>query len=232
MTHRATVLIIEDERELASLMKEWLTPEFTVDLATTGEQGIAQCDESVDVVLLDRRLPDTSGRAVLDEITDRSPAVRIGMVTGVTPDYDIIDMGFDDYLTKPIDRTALVKSVTHHAQKALNRLSGKLKVLVVDDSRAVGARVRDVLAAAGHQVEVLTDARAFLDTVADVRPDVILLDLIMPDVDGFACLELLQSRAASDPVPVIVDSVDDPVKRLSYARWWIKRRWGHTLLTS
>ncbi|MUW14627.1 response regulator, partial [Halorubrum sp. CBA1125] len=68
-------------------------------------------DETIDVVLLDRRLPDGSGDDVLAHIRDRGYRCRVAMVTAVEPDFDILEMGFDDYLVKPVTSDTLRETV-------------------------------------------------------------------------------------------------------------------------
>lgn len=96
-----TVLIVEDERDLANLYAKWLD---TYDLRTVydGEEALDRLDETVDIVLLDRRMPGLSGDEVLETIVTRDLSCRVAMVTAVEPDFDIIDMGFDDYVVKPV----------------------------------------------------------------------------------------------------------------------------------
>lgn len=113
-----TVLVVDDERDLADLYATWLSGEFNVRVAYDGESALEQLDENVDVVLLDRRMPDLSGDTVLETIRDRSIGCRVAMVTAVEPDMDIVDLGFDDYLQKPVDREQLVSTVNR-----LNRRS-------------------------------------------------------------------------------------------------------------
>lgn len=97
------VLVVEDEADLADLYADWLADKFDVRTAYSGDEAIEQLDETIDVVLLDRRMPGKSGDAVLDVMADRDFDCRVAMVTAVEPDFDIIDMGFDDYLVKPVD---------------------------------------------------------------------------------------------------------------------------------
>ena len=115
---RPTVLIVDDEQDLADLYAAWLSEEFDVRVAYDGESALDQLDETVDVVLLDRRMPDLSGDTVLETIRDRMTGCRVAMVTAVEPDVDIVDLGFDDYLQKPVDREQLVSTVNR-----LNRRS-------------------------------------------------------------------------------------------------------------
>lgn len=105
------VLVVDDESELAELFATWLAEEWAVRIAHDGEEAIAKTDEAVEVVLLDRRLPDRSGDDVLDAIHERGSDCRVVMVTAVDPDFDIIEMGFDDYLIKPIGSDELRDTV-------------------------------------------------------------------------------------------------------------------------
>lgn len=105
------VVVVEDEEELADLYSEWLTADYDVSTVYGGEQALAVIDETVDVVLLDRRMPDVSGAAVLDEIRDHGYECRVAMVTAVEPDLDIIELRFDDYVTKPVTKSELLDTV-------------------------------------------------------------------------------------------------------------------------
>jgi DNA-binding response OmpR family regulator len=106
-----TVLVVEDEAPLIEIYARWLGERFEVRTAQNGESALEQLDEDVDVVLLDRLMPGMSGDEVLAAIEERGFSPRVAMVTAVEPDFDIITMGFDDYLTKPVDREELVETV-------------------------------------------------------------------------------------------------------------------------
>lgn len=104
---QSTVLIVEDERDLADLYAAWLADTYSVRTAYGGEEALERMDDTVDVVLLDRQMPDLSGKVVLREIRERGYECRVAMVTAIDPDLDIIEMGFDDYLTKPVSEDDL-----------------------------------------------------------------------------------------------------------------------------
>jgi DNA-binding response OmpR family regulator len=101
-SERPVVLIVEDEPDVAETYKLWLRDDYEVRIAHDGDEGVAYLDESVDVVLLDRMMPGLSGDEVLERIRDRDLGCRVSMVTAVEPDFDILEMGFDAYLSKPI----------------------------------------------------------------------------------------------------------------------------------
>ena len=107
----STVLIVDDEPDLADLYAAWLADSYDVRTAYGGTDGIDAADETVDVALVDRLMPDTSGDEVLSAIRAAEYSCRVAMVTAVEPDFDIIEMGFDDYLVKPVRRDELHDAV-------------------------------------------------------------------------------------------------------------------------
>jgi len=105
------VLIVEDEPDVAETYKLWLQEEYEVRMAQNGDEGLELLDDSVDVVLLDRMMPGLSGDEVLERIRERDLGCRVAMVTAVEPDFDILEMGFDAYLSKPIRSEQLHETV-------------------------------------------------------------------------------------------------------------------------
>lgn len=106
-TDAGQVLIVEDNQELADLMAAWLRDDFPVEVAYSGEEALEILDSTVDVVLLDRRMPGMSGDNLVEIIRERELGCRVVIVSAVTPDFDIIGMEFDDYLTKPLEKEEL-----------------------------------------------------------------------------------------------------------------------------
>jgi DNA-binding response OmpR family regulator len=98
----ATVLVVDDERDIADLYSAWLEESYTVRTAYGADGALEHADEDVDVVLLDRQMPEMTGDEVLERLRERELDCRVVMVTAVDPDFDIVDMPFDDYLTKPV----------------------------------------------------------------------------------------------------------------------------------
>lgn len=108
MNHNApTILVVDDNRAIANTYTAFLSDEYSVRTAYDGSEALDELDADVDVVLLDRRMPDVSGDAVLEEIESRQFDCRVVMLTAVDPDFDIVDMGFDEYIVKPIERNEL-----------------------------------------------------------------------------------------------------------------------------
>jgi DNA-binding response OmpR family regulator len=114
----ATVLVVDDNRAIADTYAAFLREEYTVRTAYGGQEALAAVDAAVDVVLLDRRMPDVSGDEVLAEIRARALDPRVVMLTAVDPDFDIVDMPFDAYVVKPVERRDVVGVVAEMCQRA------------------------------------------------------------------------------------------------------------------
>jgi DNA-binding response OmpR family regulator len=108
---QATVLIVDDEENVADVYALRLRSEYETRVAYGGEAALDTLDVDVDVVLLDRRMPEMSGDEVLKEIRDRGYDCRVVMLTAVNPDLEIVDMAFDEYLCKPVEQSKLIEII-------------------------------------------------------------------------------------------------------------------------
>lgn len=112
------MLVVEDDQDLADLYAQWLEERHDVETAYDGPEALELLDETVDVVLLDRMMPGLSGDEVLELIRDSDVDPRIVMVSAVTPTLDIVQMGFDAYVEKPVEATALHETVDRMLTRA------------------------------------------------------------------------------------------------------------------
>lgn len=132
-----TVIVADDNEKVTDLYAGYLDPQYEVRRAYSGEETLERADGSVDVVMLDRRMPDLSGDDVLDELREREYSLQVVMVTALEPTMDIVDMPFDDYVVKPATEEELHEVVERQIVRAtydtrLNeylRLTSKLDVL-------------------------------------------------------------------------------------------------------
>ncbi|MEF8973843.1 MAG: response regulator [Haloarcula sp.] len=108
---QATVLVVDDETAVADVYAEQLRDRYRVETAYSGEAALSKLDAAVDVVLLDRRMPAFSGDEVLSAIREKQYETRVAMVTAVEPDFDIIEMPFDDYVIKPVSTAELFQTI-------------------------------------------------------------------------------------------------------------------------
>jgi DNA-binding response OmpR family regulator len=111
-----TVLVLEDERGLASLYAAWLGDDYDIRLTDRADEAKAVLDEEVDVALIDRRLPGEPGDEVLEWLRDQAFDCRAAMLTAVHPGADLLELPVDDYLIKPVDRTDVEATVERLAR--------------------------------------------------------------------------------------------------------------------
>ena len=178
-----TVLIVDDDREVVRTYRRYLDETYTIREAYDGEEAFDELDDDVDVVLLDRLMPGPSGGEVLARIRDGGYDVRVAMVTAVDPDFDIVDMGFDDYVTKPTTRDELRRTVdglleldqhavdvrTYHSLlvKAAALREGK-STYELDENRSytdLESRIADLEATLDAEAEQLIDDSRFVATL-------------------------------------------------------------------
>jgi DNA-binding response OmpR family regulator len=121
------VLMVDDERKVADAYALRLEDVADVTVAYGGKEALATVGESrtPDVVLLDRHMPDLSGDEVLARLRDRDVETRVVMVTAVDPDLGVLDMPFDDYLSKPVEREDLHAAVDQQCQVLAYELLGE-----------------------------------------------------------------------------------------------------------
>jgi len=107
MVDGLNILVVDDESRLADLYTVWLADHHDVQTAYSGQEALEKVTTDTDIVILDRRMPQLSGDEVLDTIRDRELGCQVVMVTGVTADFDILDLPFDAYLPKPVSKDDL-----------------------------------------------------------------------------------------------------------------------------
>lgn len=107
------VLIVDDEPDVAEIFSHWLNKQYETDIVTNGKDALDFLEEhsDVDVVFLDRRMPAMTGDEVLEEIRKQDYDCMIAMITAIDPDINIVDMSFDDYITKPATQEDLFDAV-------------------------------------------------------------------------------------------------------------------------
>lgn len=105
------ILAVDDEPDVTEVYSLWLPDEYVVRRAAGGEEALELMDETVDVVLLDRLMPGLGGDTVLERIREAGYDTRVAMVTAVDPDFDVLEMPFDDYVVKPVDPEELRATV-------------------------------------------------------------------------------------------------------------------------
>lgn len=102
-----TVLVVEDDQELAETYSNWLEPKYDIRTTYSGSSGLTWYDQSVDIVLLDRCIPDLSGTTVIQTMEQRDNNDQKAMLTALEPKSELAELPCDEYLTKPVTKSQL-----------------------------------------------------------------------------------------------------------------------------
>ncbi|MBA3853670.1 MAG: hypothetical protein C0503_04590 [Gemmatimonas sp.] len=196
------VLVIDDDEATRDLLARMLVRDgYRVLQAANGATGLALArSERPDVITLDVVMPGLDGWEVLAALKEdpEVAAIPVVMLT-ITDDRNLgFSLGASEYLTKPIERDRL------SAVLARYRKGPDARVLIVDDDAATRTMLRRALEKDGWTIAEAENGRVGLAAVGAAPPQLILLDLMMPEMDGFEFLEALRADAANAPIEVVV----------------------------
>ena len=202
MSNHRVVLVIDDDVNVRDLLQRFLVKEgYQVACAGSGEDGLRLARElHPDAITLDVAMPRMDGWAVLTALKAHAetmdiPVVMLTMVDEKNLGYTL---GAMDYLMKPLDRDRLLTVL----RKCVRDTT--LPVLVVEDDEATRVYLRRILEDDGVPVMEAENGRAALARLQEQTPQVILLDLMMPEMDGFQFVHELRAHEAWQAIPVIV----------------------------
>lgn len=202
-----TILVIDDQPEAREIVRRLLVAEgFRVIEAASGTQGLALAREQrPDAITLDVLMPGMDGWAVLEALkADPEVAgIPVIMLTMLDDHRLGFALGASEYLTKPIDRDRLRGLVTRY------RRHGAREVLVVEDDPPTRELLRRLLESDGWTVAEAENGRAGLESLASRPPGLILLDLMMPVMDGWQFARELRAHEAWRDIPVVVITAKD-----------------------
>jgi CheY-like chemotaxis protein len=204
---RPLVIVVEDDPGAAELLSRQIgRAGFRTEIAHTGAEALAMAKERKPAAItLDIQLPDVDGWEVLtrlkrDEVTSDIPVIVVSVVDN--PDLGTA-LGALDYFVKPVDAKDLVNRLSNFNFKTR---AGRRQVcvLVVDDEAANRDWLKHVLEPAGFQVTLAAGGKEAIELARSRKPDVVMLDLLMPEVDGFDVVQALGGHEATRSIPILV----------------------------
>ena len=200
---RRRVLVIDDDASARELVMRLLVREgFEVAAACDGAEGLRLARElRPDLITLDVVMPRVDGWAVVAALkaTPELADIPIVMLT-LGDDRGLgFALGAAEYLTKPVDRARLVQVLRRHVGAARPRTA-----LVVDDDAATRRMLRDMLTQEGWTVAEASDGSQALAALDEARPQVVLLDLVMPGMNGFEFVDAVRGRPDWQHLPIVV----------------------------
>jgi signal transduction histidine kinase/CheY-like chemotaxis protein len=203
-----SVLVIDDDPVIQDLMGSFLHKEgYRVTMAAGGEEGLRRARElRPDVITLDVAMPTMDGWSVLSALKSDPqladiPVIMLTMVDNKTMGYAL---GAAEYMTKPINRERLITVIRKYS-----RLRDRHSVLIVEDDPDTRDIIKSTLEKDGWKVETAENGLVALERVARTLPGLVLLDLMMPEMDGLTFLEEFRRLPDARAVPVIVLTAKD-----------------------
>ncbi len=204
------ILVIDDDPDAVYLLQENLNQnEFEIIGRLNGQEGLrAAREQGPHAILLDIVMPGTDGWQVLhdlkaDPVTCNIPVILLTIVDNKPLGFQL---GAAAYLLKPLD-AAEVRNALHHLISSSDHMPKQ--VLVIDDDPNVLDMVRQSLPESDFNLESALDGEAGLRAIEAKRPDILLLDLLMPRMDGFEVIERLRDDPKTHDMPIIVISAKE-----------------------
>lgn len=201
-----TVLIVDDDADARELLSSYLKERGDHILtAADGEQGLAMAREHrPDLITLDLMMPGMSGWEVLSEIKqdETLAAIPVVVVSIVADGARAAVLGAVDAITKPVSQERLLNAIERCIGE--NTSGESARVLVVDDEEDARSLITNLLSDRVTEVKTAANGREALAALEIFRPDLIVLDLMMPVMDGLSFLRVKRSDSRFAEIPVVV----------------------------
>ena len=203
-----TVLVIDDDDNAQDMMRKFLEKQnVSILQAKSGEDGLKLAAEYMpDAITLDVMMPEMDGWEVLtalqsNEATKNIPVIMLTMAD--EPDIGF-SLGATDYLTKPVNWDQLSSILNRHKIE-----SDSQSILIVEDDETTREMLKKSLASNDFKVRIAKNGKEGLDKVKESKPGLVLLDLMMPEMDGFEFAEKLRENKDWLDIPVVVITAKD-----------------------
>ncbi|MEW6163147.1 MAG: response regulator [Nitrospirota bacterium] len=199
---KKTVLAIDDNPEAIDIIRKYLGEEYKVVGLLSGEGAVEKVKEiNPMAITLDILMPKKDGWQVLRELkkapeTQDIPVIILSIVDSKKLGFSL---GAAEYIVKPVERYVLLRKL-----KALEKTATIKRVLVVDNEPDTVGLIGNVLKEAGYQVETAYNSMDAIKSIKDSRPDLIVLNLTMPEVSGFDVIEYLKTEKEVKDIPLVV----------------------------
>ena len=205
---KGKILIIDDDINFLDLIDRRLSKEgYLIFTANYGKSGLNKANKLVpDIIILDIVMPDMDGWTVYKKLKTTPLLSQIPVIIVTIGDYEKMakDFGVVDFLAKPIKWKTLNVILSKY------KIIGKSKhILVIDDDSATRIILRKMLVKDGWRVDEAENGKVALDRIKKEKPELILLDLLMPVMDGFKFLKVIKGKDSLIDIPIIVITSKD-----------------------
>ncbi|MEW6002108.1 MAG: response regulator [Nitrospirota bacterium] len=199
---RKTVLAIDDNPEAIDIIRKYLGEDYRVVGLLSAEEVVEKAKEIKPLAItLDIMMPKKDGWQVLRELKNTPETQDIPVI--ILSIVDKKNLGFSlgaaEYIVKPVEKQILLRKLRN-----LERTTPIMRVLIVDNDRDTVRLIGNVLQEAGYHVTTAYNSEDAIKSIQDVRPDLIVLNLTMPEVSGFDVIEYLKTGEGVRDIPLIV----------------------------
>ena len=209
---RGSVVVIEDDASAQRLLRAYLeSAGYEVRVASDGESGLREIESAPPAaIILDVLLPGMDGWEVLRRLKETSQLrdIPVLIVTVVDEREVGFALGAVDYFVKPVDRDALLARLARYTFTSKVR-EGRVRILAVDDDPAALEMIDKTLRPEGFEVVAVSNGRDALDVARRDGIDLVICDLLMPELDGFAVVAELRSDERTRDIPILVLTAHD-----------------------
>ena len=205
-----TVLVVDDDPDIVKLIMLSLEQEgFHTLGATSGEQALEIArTRRVDAITLDLLMPGMHGLEVARLLKEEAATAQIPVVviSAYTDGHEseLMTLGVSGVINKPIDEDRLLGTIRSVLGARHGEEAGRPSILVVDDDPDVRTIVGMMLERAGYETRTAADGQEAFKLIMEDRPDLLILDLMMPNLDGFQLVRLLRQRRWTQQIPLLV----------------------------
>lgn len=198
------VLIVDDESSARELLASYLEPEYRVTIAESGTEAVKKAQQlRPDAITLDVLMPGSSGFETLAALRKNPETAHIPIIILSIVDQKQVGfaLGAADYLIKPVLRPALLEAIRRHVLSPADEDSS---ILLVDDDPKALELLQEALRSAGYETQGVRSGKRALEVLANKVVGAILLDLLMPGMDGFDVIRHVRQETALKDLPILV----------------------------
>ncbi|MFO0752410.1 MAG: response regulator [Thermodesulfovibrionales bacterium] len=206
------ILVVEDDLSTSEVLTLYLAQAgYRIAHAYSGTEAVHRVRELKPfAVLLDVMLPEKDGWEILQEVKSDPETKDIPVI--ITSVIDNRELGFalgaSDYLVKPVDRATLLKKLQEQSFDT-KRTRRNATILCIDDKQEVLELLTSILEPAGYVVVTAGSGKEGIEKAAAGKPDLIILDLMMPEVDGFEVVQKLKENTVTNDIPIFILTAKD-----------------------
>lgn len=201
------ILVVDDDFKARSIISEYLSKEgYEVVHADSGEKALKMAYlYKPFAITLDLIMPDMDGWEVLQNLKDdpRTRDIPVLIISVSDEKETGIALGAVSFLTKPVDEKLLLNEINKISQ------NNSRKIMIVDDNELDRSTMADAILKEGFSTFALSDGRECVSMLEQNKPDVLVLDLVMPGMDGFQVLSHIRSNDHTSDIPVIIVTAKD-----------------------